>query len=163
MNNDELVHYGVKGMHWGVRRYQNPDGSLTAAGKKRERKQADKAVRKERKEAVKSRRIMSDEELNARVKRLEQEKKLKSLTIDDVAKGRTETKKLLHETGSKVAKAAVVGATAFGLSYASKKFGYRMLVRQHRLIDLPYKVPEPTPDWENLYKWIAPNPNVKKK
>lgn len=31
----ELIHYGIKGMKWGVRRYQNKDGSLTAAGKKR--------------------------------------------------------------------------------------------------------------------------------
>ena len=30
-----LQHYGILGMHWGVRRYQNADGSLTAAGKKR--------------------------------------------------------------------------------------------------------------------------------
>lgn len=30
----ELYHYGVKGQKWGVRRYRNPDGSLTAAGKK---------------------------------------------------------------------------------------------------------------------------------
>lgn len=30
-----LYHYGVKGMRWGVRRYQNTDGSLTVAGKKR--------------------------------------------------------------------------------------------------------------------------------
>ena len=30
-----LMHYGVKGMKWGVRRYQNKDGSLTAEGKKR--------------------------------------------------------------------------------------------------------------------------------
>ena len=30
-----LVHYGIKGMKWGVRRYQNSDGSLTPAGKKR--------------------------------------------------------------------------------------------------------------------------------
>lgn len=31
----ELYHYGKKGMKWGVRRYQNKDGSLTEAGKKR--------------------------------------------------------------------------------------------------------------------------------
>ena len=33
--NDELMHYGVKGMKWGVRRYRNKDGSLTTTGKKR--------------------------------------------------------------------------------------------------------------------------------
>lgn len=38
---DEFCHYGVLGMKWGIRRYQNPDGSLTAAGKKRKKLSAD--------------------------------------------------------------------------------------------------------------------------
>ena len=31
--NEILSHYGIKGMKWGVRRYQNSDGTLTSAGK----------------------------------------------------------------------------------------------------------------------------------
>lgn len=43
----ELYHHGVKGMKWGVRRYQNSDGSLTSAGKKRyDRDQRENAGKK---------------------------------------------------------------------------------------------------------------------
>lgn len=42
---NELYHHGVKGQKWGVRRYQNKDGSLTLAGKKRALKMQDQYTR----------------------------------------------------------------------------------------------------------------------
>ena len=44
----ELMHWGVKGMRWGIRRYQNKDGSLTQAGKKRYDKEMGKLKAEEK-------------------------------------------------------------------------------------------------------------------
>ena len=50
MYEDYLAHHGIKGQKWGVRRFQNPDGTRTALGKKREREgsSADQQAQKEK-------------------------------------------------------------------------------------------------------------------
>lgn len=47
-----LMHYGIKGQKWGIRRYQNEDGSYTPAGRKRMQKQVDRIVAKQRSRGV---------------------------------------------------------------------------------------------------------------
>ena len=41
---NELTHHGILGQKWGVRRYQNADGSLTEAGKKRYAKELNRKI-----------------------------------------------------------------------------------------------------------------------
>lgn len=43
---NDIYHHGIKGQRWGIRRYQNPDGSLTPAGEKRYGKKLEKLTNK---------------------------------------------------------------------------------------------------------------------
>lgn len=76
---NELYHHGILGMKWGVRRYQNKDGTLTAAGKKR---YGDDYVHEDYRRAHdnKSVKSMSDTELRNRNNRLNMEKQYRDLT-----------------------------------------------------------------------------------
>ena len=83
--NSELYHWGITGMKWGVRRYQNKDGSLTVAGKKRykaaeeELKAREKVIRNtERARAKQAKLDAKKAELDAREKALQEDAKRKS-------------------------------------------------------------------------------------
>lgn len=119
MMNDELYHYGVLGMRWGVRRYQKKDGTLTNSGKKRydkemERLKAEEKIIKNKnrtqsklekleakrksveelkknlnKPKEKSVKEYSDAELRERVNRLQLEKQYKDLSPKQVSIGKT--------------------------------------------------------------------------
>lgn len=97
-----LAHYGVKGMKWGIRK----------RSKKEER------ARAQRFKASQKRRTIPDDELNNRIARLEKEKKLKDLTNADLRPGRTVAKRIMSESGQKVAKVALTGT----LLYAGKLY-----------------------------------------
>lgn len=89
---DVLIHYGILGMKWGVRRYQNKDGSLTSAGKKRYsnndnvKEAPQKNTEEPKKKSVKD---MSDEELRREVNRMQLEQNYLRMTGQNIEKGKS--------------------------------------------------------------------------
>lgn len=72
ISDDVFIHSGIKGMKWGVRRYQNKDGSLTPAGKRRRKANY-----------LSEAKNMSDDELRSQVNRLNLERRYINLTKNE--------------------------------------------------------------------------------
>lgn len=106
---DELQHHGIKGQKWGVRRFQNADGSLTTAGKQRA------SATKKRTDA-KNWGTLTNAQLKQKIERLQLEKQLRALTNAEVHSGLVYAQKILKDVGSKVLTTAASGA----LLYAGK-------------------------------------------
>lgn len=138
-NEEMLEHHGIKGQKWGVRRYQNKDGTRTALGKKRE-SSPDTKEKEARKTDVKNRRTMSDADLKKRIERMKLEKEYKTLVDEDTAPGKKYVSEILSAAGKKTLTIAAAGALAYGVKAAmTKEF-----------------------DLKEAAQYIAANPNKKK-
>lgn len=112
-----LMHYGVKGMKWGVRRSE----SQLATSRSKAEKNADKIVKTKRKKDVKNRRTLTTEELKSKIDRMKLEKQFKDLTEEDISPGRKVAKDILKSAGTKVLSAAAAGAAAYAVKAAMTK------------------------------------------
>ena len=85
--NKELYHWGIKGQKWGVRRYQNKDGSLTPAGRKRQKRQMSQDAKEA--QALKKKKVseMSNAELRKLNERQNLERNYKSANPSAIKRG----------------------------------------------------------------------------
>lgn len=117
MQNNELYHHGILGQRWGVRRYQNKDGSLTPAGRKRVNKLASEynALVSGNKSShstsshnttTKSKSVseMSDDELRRVIDRKRLEQQYSQLTPKKVSAGKAFFEKVLKPAATSSSK-----------------------------------------------------------
>ena len=112
---DFLMHYGVSGQKWGVRRYQNEDGSLTPEGKERYNDSSPESKKWNKQETS----YLSDEELNRRNSRLQRERQYRDLTTTEKERDRESMKK---EFKKKLITAALITPVIALVGVAGKKY-----------------------------------------
>lgn len=109
--NNELRHYGILGMKWGVRRSE--DQLARARGKSD--KEADKSKKNEMKTASKNRRLLSDADIKQRIERIKLEKQLKDLTQEEISPGKAFVKDVMTQSGRKVVSTVLAGVGLYAV------------------------------------------------
>lgn len=96
---NQLYHYGILGQKWGVRRFQNKDGTRTPAGKRREESNKSEDHIKSRDSKSKAPGGLSNEELKKLNERLQLEETYKRLTAEKIEKSESFVKKAILKGG----------------------------------------------------------------
>lgn len=108
----ELYHHGILGQKWGIRRYQNLDGTLTSRGKQRyrENKYGDerRQNRNDRHKSYKKDRMSPNDRLRYKLEKAKLKQEYKTVKYQTKHTGRSTVEKTLAIIGSVVA----TGATA---------------------------------------------------
>jgi len=110
-------------MKWGVRKSRGSSGSKGSS--KAKKKMIDdpdvSTTRAKRKSDLKNRRTLSDATLKKKIARLEDEKKLSSLTKADISPGKSAVLRILGSSAEKTAKTVVSGAMLYGVKAATNQ------------------------------------------
>lgn len=140
MVSNVLKHHGIKGMHWGVRRYQNYDGTRIGSAKKRFKTKLSTVKSKAKATAAKNKsnsvytksKKMSDEELRKSINRMKLEREYRDLKSEDNLAGKMACSKIIGDYGGMFIKTSTTEFTRDLATNTGRKMSRKIVPQQKK-------------------------------